>query len=453
MIYLWLNAMEYLIIIGLLLLSIASLLGMFFYAQSIRLFQLLPFSLIAGSIFLIANSMDILPKAMTSQWSTLPSIFINIVFATLFLGKKLMNPRKIWKFAGPQVVFGQTLAWGQYVVGSIVTMLILIPVFQMSPYAAALIEISFEGGHGTAAGLAPLFSDLGFNEGADLALAMATAGIVIGLATGLLMIAIARLRKPQKNNRKIIKKSKPLYSLFGSFITSSRQEFMSRHTLLRTSVQAVLILAAVYLGTLIKQLLLAAETIVQTFVAVPNVVQYIPLFPLAMIGGILVQWFIIKLGWQKIIHGRTINFIGAFALEIVIISAIATMSIGAITNNIGPLMILVSAGTAWNIFAFLILAPKIIHKYWFERGIGDYGQSMGMTATGLLLMRTADPKNTSQALERFGYKQLLFEPIVGGGIFTAVSMLFIAGFGLNGLLILSSTILLFWLAVGKFALK
>lgn len=36
-----------------------------------------------------------------------------------------------------------------------------------------LIEIGFEGGHGTAAGMADTFADLGFEEGADLALGLA----------------------------------------------------------------------------------------------------------------------------------------------------------------------------------------------------------------------------------------------------------------------------------------
>ncbi len=50
--------------------------------------------------------------------------------------------------------------------------------------------------------------------------------------------------------------------------------------------------------------------------------------------------------------------------------------------------------------------------------MGDFGQSMGMTASGLLLMKIADPENRSPALESFGYKQLMFEPVVGGGDFS-----------------------------------
>jgi ESS family glutamate:Na+ symporter len=47
----------------------------------------------------------------------------------------------------------------------------------------ALIEIGFEGGHGTAAGMRPVFEQLGFGTGADLAVGVATVGIVGGVVT------------------------------------------------------------------------------------------------------------------------------------------------------------------------------------------------------------------------------------------------------------------------------
>jgi glutamate:Na+ symporter, ESS family len=53
----------------------------------------------------------------------------------------------------------------------------------MNPIAGALIEIGFEGGHGTAAGLAGTFETFGFAEGADLALGLATVGLVAGCSS------------------------------------------------------------------------------------------------------------------------------------------------------------------------------------------------------------------------------------------------------------------------------
>jgi ESS family glutamate:Na+ symporter len=73
---------------------------------------------------------------------------------------------------------------------------------------------------------------------------------------------------------------------------------------------------------------------------------------------------------------------------------------------------------------------------------------MGVTATGILLLRIVDPENKSGAFESFAYKQLFFEPIVGGGLFTAAAPALIVQFGSVAILVLTSILLAFWLIVG-----
>ena len=386
---------------------------------------------------------------LTAEWAGLPGLLINVVFATLFLGRKIIPLRKIWGFAGPQIVFGQTLAWGQYVVGIALAGLVLVPLFSMSPLSGALIEISFEGGPGTAAGLEPLFGELDFSEGADLALGLATVGFVGGLATGLIMTAIRR-RRTGGGTRGRREDTPPLHRDFAGFLADTHGEYLSMRVLPRTLLQFGFVALAIGGGIGIKWLLGLLESAVQLLVAFPDVVEFIPLFPLAMLGGIGVQLALQKTGRDGLVDSSTMSFIGALALELVIVTAIATMSLEVIADNLVPFILLALAGTVWNIGGFLVMAPRLMPKQWFERGIGDYGQSMGMTVTGLLLMRSADPGNRSKAMERFGYKQLLFEPVVGGGLFTAMSMILIAQFGLLPIFILVSAFLVFWLALGWF---
>ena len=100
-------------------------------------------------------------------------------------------------------------------------------------------------------------------------------------------------------------------------------------------------------------------------------------------------------------------------------------------------------------FSSLMRLPS----FWFERGIGDMGQSMGVTATGIVFMRMVDPENLSGAFESFAYKQLLFEPIVGGGLFTAAAPALIHQFGSIQVLFLTGLILVVWLAFGFWNFK
>lgn len=439
--------MESLITYGSLVLL--GLISLALYGRKSIIIQLVPSAVLIGVLLLLVGRYNPEIKSdLIDQWSIIPGLLINVVFACLLIGKKIMSSRKIWKFAGPQVVFGQTLAWGQYVVGVVLALLILVPVFNMSPLSGALIEISFEGGHGTAAGLSPLFDELGFAEGEDLSLGLATVGLITGLASGLIMVG---LRRKRRLTLKKHRKQAPIYRTITKYLLDTQNEYLSTHRIMRTILQLSFIALAIAIGYLIKGLLVFFELTVLAQFTDLRFFEYVPLFPLAMIGGMIVQLTLTSLRLNKLVHGKTILFIGNLSLELVIITAIATMSLVAISDNLAPFAILALGGLAWNFVVFWWLGPKLLKSYWFERGIGDYGQSMGMTATGLLLMKAADSTNKSQAIERFGYKQLLFEPIVGGGLFTAMSMIIIAQFGLITMLALTSGVLAGWLVLGYFS--
>lgn len=173
-----------------------------------------------------------------------------------------------------------------------------------------------------------------------------------------------------------------------------------------------------------------------------------PLFPLAMIGGMLIQLFFDKMNFHMYIDQNLISKISGFALDILLVSALATLSLDVIGDNVIPFVLISIVAIVWNVFAFLYLGPRMIPDNWFERGLGDFGQATGMTATGLLLMKVADPKHQTPALEGFGYKQILFEPFVGGGLVTAASLPLIYQFGPVVFLIISVIITALFLIFG-----
>lgn len=71
-----------------------------------------------------------------------------------------------------------------------------------------------------------------------------------------------------------------------------------------------------------------------------------------------------------------------------------------------------------------------------------------MTATGLLMNRLSDPTNQSKAREAFAYKQLAFEPFMGGGLITATAAIVIAELG-SGLAFVGAFVFMTcWLVLG-----
>ena len=119
---------------------------------TIRLFQklYLPASMIGGllGLVLVQTIGGSLPEATTAGWTQLPGFLINIVFSALFLGVFIPPIRRIWGIAGPQLAYGQIVAWGQYVVGLGVAIVLLTPVFGVPGAIGTIIPVGFEGGHG-----------------------------------------------------------------------------------------------------------------------------------------------------------------------------------------------------------------------------------------------------------------------------------------------------------------
>ncbi|WP_447554992.1 sodium/glutamate symporter [Vreelandella sp. EE22] len=429
-----------------------------------RLF--LPSSVIAGLLLLLLGpdvigrfmptlfeeSPGLFPGYVQESWSSLPGLLINVVFAALFIGKTIPGLRTIWMRAGPQVVVGQTMAWGQYVVGLTLALLVLAPVFGMNPMAGALIEIGFEGGHGTAAGMADTFADLGFAEGADLALGLATVGIVSGVLIGTVMINIAARRgvvtpsqEEGSSDETMRDDERPSTEEFSEFKKDLIHEAGTTDPL---SLHIGLVGIAIVIGWLLLSGLQWIEQVTWASDGGLEILAHVPLFPIAMIGGVIVQLFIMRFGLERHVSTRTMSRIAGTALDFTIVAALATLSLTTLSEYFVPFLLLALAGIAWGLFVLIVIAPRIIPHNWFERGIGDFGQSMGVTVTGLLLMRMADPKNESGALESFGYKQLMFEPIVGGGLFTAAALPLIAEFGPLMILIFTGLLTVGWLAFG-----
>ncbi|MBP5980816.1 MAG: sodium:glutamate symporter [Halomonas sp.] len=426
----------------------------------------LPSSVIAGLILLLMGpdvigrlaptffeeSPGLFPAYVQESWAALPGLLINVVFAALFIGKAIPGLRTIWLRAGPQVVVGQTMAWGQYVVGLTLALLVLTPFFNMNPMVGALIEIGFEGGHGTAAGMADTFADLGFEEGADLALGLATVGIVAGVLIGTLMINIAARRgviTPSQENDQpddlIREDERPSTQEFSEFKKDLTLEAGTTDPL---SLHIGLVGIAILIGWLLLSGLQWIEQVTWARNDGLEILAHVPLFPIAMIGGVIVQLVVTRFGLEHHVSTRTMARIAGTALDFTIVAALATLSLTTLGEYFLPFLLLSVAGIAWGLFVLIVIAPRVIPENWFERGVGDFGQSMGVTVTGLLLMRMADPSNKSGALESFGYKQLMFEPIVGGGLFTAAALPLIAEFGPLAILIFTALLTVGWLLFG-----
>ncbi len=367
-------------------------------------------------------------------WSSLPGLLISLVFAGLFMGHRLPSPKEALNIAGPQISFGMTIASGQYVVGLLLAILVLVPLFDVPVWTGALIEIGFEGGHGTAAGMADTFAEFGFAEAQDLALGLATVGILSGVIVGIALINWG----VRRNKTQILRSdASPSVAEQAGLVEKERRRAAGTLTVQPSSIETLTLhFGLLALGVLIGWLLLTGIQWVESKLWADSfeLFAYVPLFPIAMVGGIIVQLAIQAFDRDEIVDQQLIERLQGFSLDVLVIAALGTLSLSAIASNIGPFLLLAGAGLAWTVGAFIFLAPRMLPNFWFERGIADTGQALGVTSTGLILLRVVDPNLETPAYSAFGYKQLLLEPFFGGGLVTAGVIPIIANFGVGWVL-------------------
>ncbi len=413
----------------------------------VRLFQniYLPASIIGGFLGLVCGPfvLDILPEFMTGVWQQIPGVLINVVFATLFLGVAIPGPAKLWSQGGSQLCFGMIVGSGQYFVGLLLTVLVLTPVFNVPHIFGTLLEIGFAGGHGTAAGMEEVFVNIGYPAGSALGYMSATVGIIFAVVGGIFFINIA-IRKgvcatidsskgiPEYKKTGLIKDKSERYTISTATVASESIEPLAFHA----SVTAV----AILIGWLMLKGVRNIHTVLEGF----------PLFPLAMIGGMIVQIISRPLKIDTYYDKKSFDRILGLSLDMLVVAAISTLKLNLFFQNFWPFMLLMAAGILWVSFSLFFLAPRMLPVNWFERGITEYGMQTGVTAIGLLLLRLVDPEYRTDTAQAFGFKQILYEPFFGGGFITATAPFIVISLGVwwsiaFALIIMLSFFILSWL--------
>ena len=410
----------------------------------------LPSSVIGGVIGLIV--FQCFPQLVSAETiaaiGKIPGFMINVVFATLFIGVVTPPLRTIFRTAFPQLCFGQLLAWGQYVIGFALVGFVLIPLFGVNPGFGNLLEIGFQGGHGTVGGMSESFRSFGWEDGIALGYTVATAGMVIGVTVGVLLVNWAGRKGYVKNIRSFDEQDKLQQQ--GIYAHTDRPH-AGWQTVYCDSIDSLawhisLVGIAILIGFGMQKGLQMAE--IKLFPnAALRILKGFPLFPFCMIGGLLLQKSSRLVKIDRLIDHAQMQRIAGAALDFLVVSAMATIKLSVVAQNWQGLLLLIILGTIFSISMVIFAAPRIFKDSWFECAIADFGQATGVTATGLLLLRTVDPESKTCAAQAFGYKQLLHEPVMGGGLWTAMALTLLYKFGWKIMLTISVSALLIWIII------
>ena len=414
----------------------------------------LPSSIVGGLLGLLIVSCfrEHIPVTLTDEMRQMPGFLINIIFATLFLGGGMPKVKNLAASVLPQLTLAQIVVWGQYVVGVGLAGFLLVPAFNVSPAFGNLLELGFEGGHGTVGGMAEAFKAHHWEDGIALGYTVATAGMICGIALGMCLVNWAYARGYIKTVRPFGKRS--LSERRGIHPKDARPS-AGRQTVLPDSVDSLawhiaIVGIAVLVGFGILQGCKAAE-IALFPEAKTRLFLGFPMFPLCMLGGAMLQIVAKVVKVDLLVDRDQMTRISGAALDYLALSAVTTIQLSVVVANWMPLTIMVVTGIVWTVFAVMFFSPRLFREAWFERGIAEFGQATGVTATGLLLLRTVDPDSKTIAAASFAGKQLLHEPAMN--LWVALAFALVLTIGWLPVFLISSVMLAIWIGVSIFLMR
>lgn len=374
----------------------------------------IPASLLAGIIGMILGpyALKVIPSDMMSSIGSLPGHMITIVFACMLLGVK--QEKESGKDMAHDMLSGLAWLWSnsfmQVGVICLLCAFLFTPVMGVNPLFGSLFEIGFAGGHGTAGGMASLFLDpekLNWADGADLGMTTATIGLLCGIFGGMIIIN----HGVRKKYTKVLKEQAVMGSSQEVFGEGERQP-----AAYMTMSQDVVEPFAFHMG-IIGIAILIGRAIVWGFGKIFGFTG-LPLFPFAMIGGLLINSIVMKSSLKNLFDRSIFQRIQGMALEVLIVGAMASIKIPVVLAYWAPLLIGTVAVMIFMLIWFYWISPHIFRDCWFEQGIIRYGAYTGVAAIGYMLLRTCDPKMETEAGTIYALDCPFMSPFIGGGLVT-----------------------------------
>ena len=385
----------------------------------------IPASLLAGILGMILGPhvLGVIPADMMSSIGAIPSHMITIVFACMMLGvKKSENTSSMMHDAASGLGWLWSCSFMQVGVGCLLCALLFTPAWGVNELFGSLFEIGFAGGHGTAGGMASVFTD-SFNwaDGGDLGKTTATIGLLVGIFGGMAVINIG-VRKKWTKVLTEPASGNAAKEVFGE--KDAEHEASAYMTVSQDVVEPF----AFHLG-IIGMAVLIGRLIVWGFGLVTGYAK-LPLFPFAMLGGWIINAIAQRVPLLRDLFDRkTFQRIQGMALEILVTCAMASISIPVVLAYWKPLLVGSLVIVALTVVWMLWLSPRVFKDCWFEQGIIRFGAFLGVAAVGYMLLRCADPKMETDAGTIYALDGPFMSPFIGGGLVTSMWPFLITSMG------------------------
>lgn len=356
----------------------------------------IPTALIAGflGLFLGKQFLGVIP--FSAEVSNYPGILIAVLFGSMFLGNKGKKSFKnMMNNVGDTFLVNAASEIAQFGFFIVLGAAALPYLFKgLDDAFSLLLPAGFVGGHGTAAAIGGVFAENGWEEATSIGQTFATIGLLGGIILGVVMINIAARKGWTKQIKSIQNVPDEMMS---GLVPEEKRTSLGENTVNAMSLDTLswhLTLVLVALGGAYLVNMGIKEIFPQLS---------IPLYGLALLCSIVVQWILKLFRMDRYVDKKIVTHIGSTATDYLVGFGVASINVSVVMKYALPIILMAFIGFVFVITWLFVISPKFFRSYWFERGIYIFGMSTGVLATGVILLRVADPEFETGVLEDFGF--------------------------------------------------
>ncbi len=394
-------------------LSIMLLVGIVLRAR-FRFFQrlLFPSCLIGGTLgFILVNTHLLLFSSYALEAFAYHLFNISFISVGLTRGRDELNApdRKKEVVKGAlwmALIQGVTFPL-QAMIGGLAVILFSLFGIHLFPTFGLLVPLGFNGGPGQALSFGRIWETVGFSHAATIGLGFAGVGYFFAFFVGVPLVNHWIRKDPKAYGTG----SLPHDFLVG--ITARGQKRESAGELTIHSGNA---------DTLAFQAALVGLIYVLTYLFVKYLGKALPPDAGKMLWGfffffglglaLCVKWFMGKMGFEYLIDPGTQRRITGWSVDFLIVATVSAIQALVVWKYIVPFMTMALASGVLTTVVVVFLGKRL-HSHNLERKAAIFGTVTGTVASGLLLLRIADPEFKTPVALEIALMNVFAVPVVG----------------------------------------
>ena len=380
------------------------LLAGFVVREKCKIFQkyFIPASVIGGIIALVLGPQVLGWVVIPKTFAGMSGVMINFIMAALVFGVPI-NFKQIRNYL--DYSFMGLIVYGFQLGGGVFLGMMLRRFWKDLPAGWGCMGVfSFIGGHGTAAAVGNVFKSNGVEDNLGIGMILSTIGVITAIVFGMMIVNWG------------IRHGKTLYikdtdraeaSFFGGLLPADKRtpvglNRVSPVGINNIALQFVFIALCIWVGGWV---VVPIKTHVTHMSGIPS-------FIYGIVGAMIIWPLMCRFKLDQYADKKTISSMSGFCLEIVIVSAIATIRIDLLTRFWLPILIYSAICVAITFLIEIYFCPRMCRNEWFEKLCMNFGQATGNTSTGLALLRSVDPNMQSSAADAHGVSSVVYLPVL-----------------------------------------